>query len=504
MLTCFPAEHGERNTRGAYGSSMLQMPPKYAKGGDIMELRAAAKAIFSAAVDRVRPERLLSWSLAWDGSVLQVREGQTTLEYEIDRYQYIVLISIGKAAVPMAENLLSMLGNRIAEGLVVTKAMEGELHSDEEAASDLAAWPQIRVLRAGHPVPDLRSNQAGRELLALARRAAEKQRQNLRTLALVLLSGGGSALASCPVEGISAEEKAAVTKLLLGCGASIHEINTVRKHLSAIKGGQLARAFYPAEGLALVLSDVVGDDLDVIASGPTVADRSTWHDVHRIFQHYRLMESLPAAVQQRVELGLAGSIPETPKPEDPLFRSFRTVLVGTNYHAIMEAEREAQRQGFATLVLGTRLQGEAREIAKVFAGMTGDILIHGIPHAAPLCVIAGGETTVTLKGKGKGGRNQEMALAFLAAMRKFPAEIRDLGDRVLFLSAGTDGNDGPTDAAGAFADTNVLRRADELGLDPEVFLAENDSYAFFDKTGALFRTGPTGTNVCDIQLLLVQ
>ncbi|MEJ5184174.1 MAG: DUF4147 domain-containing protein, partial [Rectinemataceae bacterium] len=156
-----------------------------------MELRAAAKAIFSAAVDRVRPERLLSWSLAWDGSVLQVREGQTTLEYEIDRYQYIVLISIGKAAVPMAENLLSMLGNRIAEGLVVTKAMEGELHSDEEAASDLAAWPQIRVLRAGHPVPDLRSNQAGRELLALARRAAEKQRQNLRTLALVLLSGGG-------------------------------------------------------------------------------------------------------------------------------------------------------------------------------------------------------------------------------------------------------------------------------------------------------------------------
>ena len=468
-------------------------------------LRADAELIFQAAVDRVMPERLFSYCLSLEDQVLRVADGQSQRLYDLSKFDKIVVAAFGKAALPMASSVVSLLGERVARGLVIAKASEdGRPLPLPAAQRDLFSARSIRVIEAGHPVPDQRSVAAGKEMLALASQVRAWESEGQRTLACVLISGGGSALLSAPAEGLALEDKAAVTKLLLGCGATIHEINTVRKHLSAIKGGLLARAFAPAETLALVLSDVMGDDLDVIASGPTVPDTSSWRDVAAIFERFGLTGRLPEPVARALRGGLAGERPETPKPGDALFDSCSTVLVGTNFQAIQEAERKGRELGYSTVVLGTRLSGEAREIGKLFSGFVQDIIIHAIPAKSPVCVIAGGETTVTLRGKGRGGRNQEMALSVLNEFGHFPAALRGELSRAVFLSAGTDGNDGPTDAAGAFADAEALARTRELGLSPASFLAENDSYTFFDRTGGLLRTGPTGTNVCDIQLLLVR
>ncbi len=468
-------------------------------------LRGDAEAIFRAAVDRVMPERLFSYCLSLEDSMLHVSDGEAEKKYDLSRFDKIAVTAFGKASLPMAASIVSLLGARVTRGLVVAKAPEDgrPLHLSS-AHRDLFSARSIRVIEAGHPVPDQRSVAASKEMLDLAAQVRAWESEGRKTLVCILISGGGSALLSAPAEGLILEDKAAVTKLLLGCGATIQEINTVRKHLSAIKGGLLARAFAPAETLALVLSDVMGDDLDVIASGPTVPDTTTWRDVASIFERFKLVERLPEAVVRALRGGLAGERPETPKPGDGLFSACTTMLVGTNFQAIQEAERKGRDLGYSTLVLGTRLTGEAREIGKLFSGFVQDIIIHGIPAKAPLCIIAGGETTVTLKGKGVGGRNQEMALSVLNEFGHFPVALRNDLHRVVFLSAGTDGNDGPTDAAGAFADIEALARARELGLNAASYLAENDSYHFFDKTGALLRTGPTGTNVCDIQVLIVR
>jgi glycerate 2-kinase len=468
-------------------------------------LRVDAETIFHAAVDRVMPEKLFSYCLSLEGSVLSASDGQMTRKYDLSRFEHIVIAAFGKAAVPMAVSLVSLLGGRVSQGLVVTKVPEdGRPSRLAPQTEKVFAAQSIHVIGAGHPVPDQRSALAGQEMLALASQVREWEGLGSRTLVCVLISGGGSALLSAPAQGLSLKDKAEVTRLLLACGATIHEINTVRKHLSAIKGGFLARAFFPAQTLSLVLSDVMGDDLDVIASGPTVPDMSTWRDVKAIFDCFGLFAALPETVVRATEEGLSGARPETPKPGDAIFDSCSTMLVGTNFHAILEAERTGRELGYGTLVIGTRISGEAREIGKVFSGIVQDIVLHGIPVAAPACIIAGGETTVSLRGKGRGGRNQEMALSVLREFSHFPRALRSALGRVVFLSAGTDGNDGPTDAAGAFADAKTIGRAQALDLDPSIFLAENDSYAFFEKVGGLFKTGPTGTNVCDIQILIVQ
>lgn len=488
-------------------------------------LREDAKAIFQAAVDRVMPQNLFSYCLAVEEGFLRVSDGttgKTVKTYDLSVYTHIVIAAFGKAALPMATSFVSTLGNRVSRGLVVTKAVEtgavdtktadakvgGGAHAPASGQESLKARQflaahSIRVVEASHPVPDERSWSAARGMLALAAEVRRWETLGEKTLVCVLVSGGGSALLSAPADGLSLEDKAAVTKLLLGCGATIHELNTVRKHLSAIKGGQLAKAFFPATVLSLVLSDVVSDDLDTIASGPTVADRSTWRDVAAIFERFRLAPLLPENVARAVETGVAGRRPETPKPGDAVFQSCTTVLVGTNFQALLEAERAAKARGYNTLLLGSRIVGEAREIAKVFSGMAQDLALHGKPVAIPACIIAGGETTVTLRGKGKGGRNQEMALSFLNEFERFPAVLDPYRQDIVFLSAGTDGNDGPTDAAGAFADSKALATAQEQGLNLEQYLAENDSYHFFEAADGLFKTGPTGTNVCDIQILLV-
>ena len=316
---------------------------------------------------------------------------------------------------------------------------------------------------------------------------------------LFLVSGGGSAIACAPAEGLSLEEKISTTELLLSCGATIQEINCVRKHLSAIKGGRLAAALAPATVISLVLSDVIGDDLDAIASGPTVPDSTSYADALEVLRRHDIADRVTAEVAGHLRRGAAGEIPDTPKPGDHVFDRVRTMLMGSNRQALDAARESAEKLGYRCLVLSSRLTGEAREAALMILGIGKDIAASAFPVARPACVILGGETTVTLRGHGKGGRNQEMALAFLAALGRSPKDGQDIH----FLSAATDGTDGPTDAAGAFASLDLPRRSRALGLDPEADLANNDSYGFFDSCGGLLRTGPTNTNVCDIQILLV-
>jgi hydroxypyruvate reductase len=294
-----------------------------------------------------------------------------------------------------------------------------------------------------------------------------------------------------PVEGLTLEEKQATTRLLLACGATIHEINAVRKHISRIKGGQLARLAAPARVESLLLSDVIGDDLDVIGSGPTAPDASTFATAGAILDRYQIRQRVPAAVRHRIEQGERGEIPETPKPADSLFARVRNTVVGGNRLALDAAARAARQLGYRTLILSSTIEGETREIARMHAAIAREIAATGRPARPPACIITGGETTVTIKGDGLGGRNQEFALA--AAL-----EIAGL-DRVVVFSAGTDGTDGPTDAAGAIADGQTLERKPEARL----FLERNDSYNYFQPLGDLIITGPTNTNVMDVRLILV-
>lgn len=310
-------------------------------------------------------------------------------------------------------------------------------------------------------------------------------------LILCLISGGASALTPAPVAPVTLADKQRTTALLLRSGADIHEMNTVRKHLSDFKGGQLARVAAPATVISLILSDVIGDDLDVIGSGPTVPDPSTFADAVQVLKRRGLLGKVPARVRRRLEEGAA----ETPKPGDPVFRKVRNTIVGSNRLAISAAAERARALGYHVSILSSVIEGETRDVGGVHAAIAKEILATGHPVRRPACVISGGETTVTLRGNGKGGRNQEFVLAAAAAIRDLPG--------VVILSAGTDGTDGPTDAAGAIATGQTLERATALGMDWRSYLAANDSYRFFDALGDLIKTGPTQTNVMDVRLVLV-
>lgn len=450
-------------------------------------LRADAEAIFRAALERVDPVPMMRRVLRLDGDLLRVETEETSASFDLARFDRVVVTGAGKASARMALAVEELLGDRLAGGLVVVKAGHAE------------RLRRVCLVEAAHPVPDASSVRAAEELLAFAAGLDE------RTLVLTLVSGGGSALLCAPAVGpdgrplLGLEEKQAVTRALLGCGATIHELNCVRKHLSRIKGGRLARAYGAATALNLLLSDVVGDDLDVIASGPTVADPTTYAGALAVIARHRLADRIPAAALRVLEDGAAGRLPETPKPCAPELARARDVLVGTNHQALLAAEARARALGYRTLVLTSRLTGEAREAALLLLGVGEDVARRGFPLAPPACVIAGGETTVTLRGRGKGGRNQELALAAMARMLQARAS-----PRLLLLAASTDGNDGPTDAAGAFASVGLAEAARARGLEPEPFLTENDSYAFHDRAGTLIRTGPTHTNVSDVAILLVR
>ena len=449
-------------------------------------LRTDAESIFRAALDRVDPVSMLRRVVKLRGDELTVATELDSATVDLTAFDRIVVTGMGKASARMALGLEEVLGDRITDGLVVVKRGHVE------------RLRRVRLLEASHPVPDASSVRGAEEVLALARTF------DPRTLVITLISGGGSALVCAPAAGpdgrpIGLDDKQEVTRLLLSCGATIHELNCVRKHLSRLKGGRLARAFAPATSLNLLLSDVVGDDLDVIASGPTVPDPTTFADALGVLKRHALTPRVPAPALRVLEAGAAGALDESPKAGDPALARAHSLLIGTNYQALLAAAARARELGYATLVLTSRLTGEAREAALMLLGIGEDVAHNGFPVAPPACIIAGGETTVTLRGSGRGGRNQEMALAFQAAMtRSRPAR------EVLFLAASTDGNDGPTDAAGAFASRELGDHARALGLDLAAYLAGNDSYTFHDRAGSLLRTGPTNTNVSDVAVLLVR
>ena len=383
------------------------------------------------------------------------------------------VVGAGKASARMAEAAEKALGDRVDGGWINTK--DGHL----------VKVKRITLHECSHPVPDARGERGAREIARIARQARQDD------LVLALFSGGASALMPLPAEGISLDDKQATTRLLLECGATIHEINCVRKHISGIKGGQLAALAYPARVVSLILSDVIGDDLDVIGSGPTAPDSSTAADARAVLERYGIWQKIPKGVRDRIASGA-----ETPKPKDAAFRGTKNIVIGSNRIAAKAAAAEARRLGYRTMILSTFVDGETREIARMHAAILKEIRTSGSPLRPPACIITGGETTVTIRGAGTGGRNQEFALAGAIALEGLPS--------CGMLSAGTDGTDGPTDAAGAWADGSTITRAKSKGLDPAGALRNHDSYPFFRMLGDLLITGPTGTNVMDLRILLAR
>jgi hydroxypyruvate reductase len=338
-------------------------------------------------------------------------------------------------------------------------------------------------------LPDEAGHTGARAIVGLAQQAGAGD------LIFCVLSGGGSALLPCPADGISLDDKRQTTRILLDCGATIQETNAIRKHISKVKGGTLARLAFPATIISLILSDVIGDDLASIASGPTAPDATTFADCLSIARRYGVEKKIPTAVLHLLHRGADRRAEETPKVGDAVFRNVQNVLVGNNRLALEAARRGAQGLGYNTLLLSSFISGETREVAAVHGAIAREIIATGNPVDRPACVISGGETTVTIRGAGLGGRNQEFALA---------AAVETAGlDNVVILSGGSDGTDGPTRAAGAVADGTTVARAKRIGLDARLFLRNNDSYHFFEPLGDLLVTGPTFTNVMDLRLVLV-
>jgi glycerate 2-kinase len=431
--------------------------------------REHAIELFRAAVDAVRPEPLVRAALEHHAALRSAAR--------------VLVVGAGKAGAGMAAGLEAALAHRL-------DSVEGLVNVPEGVSAELKRVRLHAARPAGVNEPTAAGVVGAEEMLRLLGSAGPSD------VAVCLLSGGGSALLPAPAAGVSLEDKLAVTKLLHKCGATIDEMNCVRKHLSRVKGGRMAEAFRGARLVSLVISDVVGDPLDVIASGPTAPDPTAFTDALAVFDKFGLRASAPHSVLHHLKAGARGHVPETPKT---LPANVENRVIGSNRHALDAAKRTAETLGYRVLDLGSFVEGETREVATAVAGVVRSIRAHGAPLAPPACVLIGGETTVTLGGDtGKGGRNQEFALALLL---KLGAQ----GMRgVTVLSAGTDGEDGPTDAAGAVADARTLAALVQHQLDANAFLRRHDAYALFDRAGGLLRTGLTGTNVMDVRAVLVE
>ncbi len=445
----------------------------YDRPGEEGRRRAQIVRVMEAALRAVDPGEAVQAQLRRQGEILWVGERA----FDLARYERIFVVGAGKAGAPMTQAVEAVLGDRITAGLVNVKY------------GYTLPTKTVILNEAGHPIPDEGGVSGARRIADLLAGAGGDD------LVICLISGGGSALMSLPAEGITLADMQALTDALLKAGATINEINSLRKHLEVMKGGRLARLAHPAQVVSLILSDVVGNPLDVIASGPTVADTSTFSDAYAVLEHYGLVETVPGSIVEALRAGMAGSAAETPKPGAPLFAQTHNVIVASNDIAARAAQKEAESLGFSTLLLSTYVEGEAREVAKVLAAIAKEIVHSGAPLSAPACAIVGGETTVTVRGEGKGGRNQEMAL--MAAIG-----IEGL-ERVSIACLATDGTDGPTDASGALADGQTVSRAREMGLDPWTYLSRNDAYRFFAPLGDLLMTGPTNTNVNDLAFVFV-
>ena len=443
-------------------------------------LRSEAKRLFQASVERVNPYEAVRRFVRLDGKTLILgEEVESRIELDLDKYAQIFLVGGGKATAPMARAMEDLLGGRLNKGMINVKyGFTEELSLTE-------------IIEADHPLPDRNGVDGTKKILDLLHAAGESD------LVFSLISGGGSALLPQPAGQITLEEKQSVTKRLLACGATIDEMNAIRKHISSSKGGQMARAVYPATTINLMLSDVVGDKLDVIASGPFVPDMSTFEEAWGVFEKYRIIDDMPDSVRRHLKEGLGHAIPETPKEGESVFESVHNFVIGSNILALEAAGEEAEKIGYNTLILSSMVEGETREVARVHTAIAKEILHTGRPVNPPACIITGGETTVTIRGEGLGGRNQEFCLA--AAM-----DLTELAPRVVVLSGGTDGNDGPTPAAGAIVDPLTVKRGEQTGMSAAEYLGNNDSYHFFEKTNELLMTGPTKTNVMDVRIILVR
>ena len=437
-----------------------------------------AKTIFSKALLAVDPSKILKDRIRIEKDHLLINiEENLEKTFDLKSFDKIFLVGTGKASNSMAQAVEEIFGDRITKGIVTIKY------------SHLLPLKKTEIIEAGHPIPDQNGFEGAKKIRNLLKTTGPKD------LVIFLLSGGGSALLPFPAWDIALKEKQEVTQLLLDCGADIKEINTIRKHISQMKGGWFAKWAYPSTVIGFILSDVVGDQLDVIGSGPTVPDPSTFEDAWKILKKYDLLNEISHSIQKHLQLGKAGKREETPKPGEVVFEKVYNSLIGSNILALRAAEQEAQSLGFNTLILSSSIIGETKEAALFHSAIAREVISTGNPISKPACLLSGGETTVTIKGNGLGGRNQEFALAGAI-------EINGL-EKVVLLSGGTDGTDGPTDATGAVADTNTVQRAISMGLDSKVHLKNNDAHPFFKKLGDLLITGPTHTNVMDVRILLI-
>jgi len=441
----------------------------------IRKAREIVQDAIEDAFKAVDPKEVVRSKVTLDGDQLDVN-GKI---FDLAGFERIFVMGGGKASGSMAEAIEEILGERIEDGLIVVPHGTASQYKTK----------QIKFHEASHPVPDESSVQAARKLLDLASQTEEND------LIIFLISGGGSSLIAIPRDGIPLTDKRKVTEMLLRSGATINEMNTIRKHISGFKGGFFARRVYPATIISLLLSDVIGDQLDVIASGPTVPDSTTFHDAVHILKKYDLWKKTPMSIRSVLSNGVKRLIQETPKSDDPAFRRAHNIIIGNNRLACSAAIESLNKSGLKTLFLTSFAKGEARDLGIMLAAIGKEIIAAGNPLQRPVGVVIGGETTVTVTGKGRGGRNQEIALA--ASL-----EI-DCLERIVVASASTDGIDGPTDAAGAIVDGDTITRSEEMKLDAKEHLKNNDSYSFFSKLGDLICTGPSGTNVNDLSILVV-
>ena len=438
----------------------------------IPELRHSARLIWEAALAAANPATCI-------GRFLQLQDGFLTVAgNKIPLRGRIIVIGAGKASARMAQVVEGILGQRVTGGLVVTKY------------GHALPLERIRLIEAGHPLPDASGVRAVQETRELLKNLSEDD------IVLCLISGGGSALWPSPAQGITLEVKQDVTQALLRAGATIRELNAVRKHLSEMKGGQLARWAFPARVISLIMSDVIGDPIDFIASGPTAPDTTSFSDALAIFKKYGV--NVAETVIERFEQGVRGRIPETPKPGDTVFQRTENHIIANNRLLVDAAMERARELKFNTTIFATEVEGEAKDIGGLFAAAAREVGYSGHPIRCPACILAAGETTVTVRGGGLGGRNQEMALACAIGMAE-----RALPAPACFASVATDGTDGPTTAAGGLVDEQTCARGIHLGLAPAKILGANDSYRFLEATGDLIVTGPTQTNLMDLQILLV-
>ena len=438
-----------------------------------MNAGETAERIFLEGVKGVLPGKLINDLITLRGSLLKIGY----LSYDLEKISNIYIIGAGKASSAMAHYVESILGIRIREGHIITKY------------GHACKLKFLKVTEAGHPIPDLNSYRATGEVLQIADRAGEND------LVICLWSGGGSSLLADYPESSSPDEIALINEILVKCGADIREINAVRKHLSKVKGGQLARHIWPASAVSIIISDVIGDPPDIIASGPAVPDNSTFADALAVLEKYQLINEIPSGLLDYINDGVQGIRSDTPKPGDEIFSKTVTFLAGSNRSALQAAKIEAEKLGLTTFVITDSLTGDTGNACTSIID-TITIYKNNSDLQKPICLLFGGETTVKVTGKGRGGRNQHLALTAAFRLQHIPG--------ITLLAAGSDGNDGDTNAAGAVVDSNTINEALSMNIDPELYLNNFDSYNFFKKAGGHIRTGPTMTNVMDLIVVLIE